>query len=134
MASASTELQTAIYNALISAPAVSAIVGTNVVDGKPASYPAISFGPSDFVPEDMDCIDGREETIQIDCWVRDGSKRLRPAKDLADAVYNALHNQPLQMNVHALTRIYVESVRAMMDPDGLTSHSWLSVTAEIEQR
>lgn len=134
MATASEDLQTAIYDALIADAAVGAVVGTRIVDGAPDVYPAITFGPSDYVVDDMDCVDGREETLQLDCWVRDSSQRLRPAKDLADKVKSALNNAELNLATHALATLQVVSVRAMMDPDGETGHGIVTVQAVIEER
>lgn len=134
MATASEDLQKAVYDALLADTDVSAVVGTNVFDGLPTAYPAITFGPVDYVPDDMDCIDGRIETMQLDCWVRDGSKRLSPAKALADKVKIALHGAELSLATHALAVLRVASVRSMMDPDGLTGHGIVTLEAEIEER
>lgn len=134
MPTPSEALQTAIFEALTSDPAVTAIVGARVHDGRPTEYPAITFGPFDYVPEDMDCIDGRTASLQLDCWARDGSKRLRPAKELADTVVALLHNIELDLGTHALTRLSVDSVRTFMDADGLTGHGIVVLEAEIEAR
>ncbi|MFQ6553398.1 DUF3168 domain-containing protein [Aestuariibius insulae] len=138
MATPSEDLQKVVYDRLRSDPAVSAIVGDNIFDlpsdGAPGHpSPRITFGPSDFVPEEMDCIAARAETLQIDIWVEDG-KRLRPAKALADKVYAALHRAPLDLETHALAELAISGVRAFMDPDGLTGHGVVIVTALIEER
>lgn len=134
MPTPSESLQIAIYEALIADPAVSAIVGNRVHDGRPTAYPAITFGPFDYVPEEFDCIDGRTATLQLDCWVRDEGKRLRPAKALADTVVALLDDAELDLGTHALTRLSVDSVRAFMDSDGLTGHGIVTLAAEIEAR
>lgn len=134
MATPSEDLQAAIYAALIADAGVAAVVGTRVVDGAPSDYPAITFGPGDYLPDDMDCIDGRIETMQLDCWVRDSSQRLRPARALADLVKAALHGMELSLATHALAALRVVAVRAMMDPDGLTGHGIVTLEAVIEER
>ena len=133
MPAPSDELQTAILATLLADPAVSAIVGDRISDGRPTAYPSLTFGPGDSVPEDMDCIDGLIETMQIDCWVRDGD-RLWPVKVLADRVRKALHRVPLSLDTHALTNLRVISTRAFMDQDGETGHGIVTVEAEIEER
>ena len=135
MASPSLDLQKAILDALLANAAVAAIVGARVHDGltPDAVYPCITFGPTQVMPEDMDCIAGREEVIQIDCWTRDGP-RLHPAKALADAVKAALHLAALPMATHALADLRVEGMRVMMDPDGLTGHGVVTLLAYVEER
>ena len=133
MASASEDLQKAILNALLADAGVSAVVGDRVHDGRPISYPSITFGPSDVLPEDLDCIDGLMTTVQIDCWTRD-ENRLRPVKALADRVRQALHRARLQLETHALVNLSVVSTRSFMDPDELTGHGIVTVEAEIEER
>ena len=87
MPSPSNALQTLIYQRLTTYAPLVALIGTRVVDpprGEEAS-PYISFGRSDWQEDDADCIEGREETIQLDIWsiAQDGQ---REAKDICDAV------------------------------------------------
>lgn len=134
MGTPSEDLQGAVYRALILDGAVSAVVGSRVSDGRPGEFPAITFGPSDYVPDDMDCISGRVETLQIDCWVRDGSGRISPARALADKVKAALHGAYLSLDTHALALLTVAGVRAFMDADGLTGHGVVTLEAVLEER
>ncbi|MBN8292816.1 DUF3168 domain-containing protein [Rhodobacter sp. NTK016B] len=137
MASPSVELQTAIYNALVADAAVGAIAGDRIFDGGlPEEFTAcITFGPSDYTLQDMDCINGRTESLQIDCWLRGKyGSRISPARELADAVKDALHLVSLSLDVHALALLRVTAVRAFMDRDGVTGHGVVTVEAEIEER
>lgn len=127
------DLQIAVLNALLANPAVQAVVGDRISDGLPKGFPCITFGASDYVPLDLDGIDLREQALQLHCWVRDGEK-IWPTAALADKVKAALHLAELQLSAHALVILKVESVRAFMDPDGLTGHAIVSVEAEIEER
>lgn len=135
--SASVELQTAIYQRLIAFPVVSAICGARVYDNPPADevrvYPDITFGPTQVLEDDAECIEGRVEVIQIDCWARDGG-RLRPAKALADAVKAALHHREVDLATQALAEMRVDLMRVFLDPDGLTAHGVVQVRCEIEER
>ncbi len=132
--SASVELQALIYSTLIADAGVSALVGEKVFDGRPdeTQYPCITFGPMDMSPDDMEGISGREETIQIDIWSRDGG-RLRPCKEIADAVKSALHLADLSLATNCLVKVEVESMRVFLDRDGLTAHGVISVMADIEE-
>lgn len=136
MGTPSEDLQKAVLEALLADAEVAAVVGDRVRDGRPLAGDAaqITFGPSDYTPDDMDCIAARVETIQLDCWVRDSTKRLHPARALADKVKAALHGADLALDTHALANLRVVGVRAMMDPDGLTSHGIVTVEALVEER
>ena len=130
--SASVELHDAILALLLADAGVSAIVGTRIHDGRPSEYPCITFGPIDIVSDDAECIDGRIETVQLDCWVRDGD-RLWPTQRLADAVKKALHGAEPDLATHALSIMDVSSVRCFMDPDGLTGHGVVIVDCAVEE-
>ena len=133
--SASVELQTLIYDTLLADTQVAALVGDRVYDGPPASrtYPCITFGPMDYVPEDMTCILGRLEAIQIDVWSRENG-RLWPCKQICDAVKNALHEADLSLAVNALVRIEVTGVLVFADADGVTAHGVVSIEADLEEQ
>ncbi len=135
MAEPSEDLQKAVLTALQNDAAVLAAVDGRIYDGVPKDkvFPYVTFGPGDFVPEDMDGIIGQTETLQLDCWVRDGA-RLRPAKALASKVARALRSQPLALETHALANLQIGQVRAFMDRDGLTGHGIVTVEALIEVR
>lgn len=131
--SASVELQDAILARLMADAGVSELVGSAIYDGAPAQYPCITFGPSSFVPDDAECIDGRIEAVQLDCWV-ENDKRLWLTKRLADAVKAALHGAEAILATHALVSLRVTLAQCFMDRDGLTGHGVVQVEAEIEER
>ena len=134
--SASAELQDLIVATLKADPAVAAIVAGRVYDIAPPqnarAFPDITLGPNDYVPEDMDCIIGREETFQIDCWTKEHG-RLRACRALVDAVKDALHLPDLSLSENALVLMRVELARVIRDPDGITAHGIVQVTASIEE-
>lgn len=133
--SPSNDLQKSIYLALLAAPAVHAICAGRIYDGRPkeSDFPCITFGPSDFTPADVDGIDRRTEALQLDCWVRERSGRLSPARALVDAVKAALHEAELALETHALARLHVSIARAFMDADGKTGHGVVLLEADIEE-
>ena len=132
--SASEALQKAIYTALVADFDVASLIGGRVYDGVPDKpvFPYVSFGPTDFAPEDADCITARRETVQIDVWSRDQS-RLRLAKVVVDAVYAALHDANLPMDdPYALAELQVVMGTVRPDPDGITAHGILQFNALVE--
>lgn len=131
--SLSNAIQKAIFEALTGAASVAAMIGGRVIDGSPESidFPNITFGPSDFLPDDYECIPGRVETLQLDVWSRaqDGK---REAKAICDAVVAVLHEQPLTLESGRAVRVSLELARVFADPDGLTTHGVLQFQIEAE--
>jgi hypothetical protein len=132
--SLSVSLQDLILAKLQADTLVTSIVADRIVDGpdETIAFPYISFGPMDFVPDDADCIYGREETIQLDCWSRDQGRKW-PCKELADAVKAALHDTDGELTAGALVQMRVTLIRVFDDPDGLTTHGVVQVTATTEE-
>ncbi|KRS17531.1 DUF3168 domain-containing protein [Roseovarius indicus] len=134
--SASEEVQNLIQTTLRADAEVGSIVGDRIYDQAPPGtsriYPDITFGPSDYAPENLQCLTSREETFQLDCWTRDHG-RLASCRVLVDAVKDALHNADLSLSTNALVLIQVEQVRVFRDPDGLTGHGVIQVTASVEE-
>lgn len=132
--SASNELQKLIYDRLVDDAGVHAVVANRIYDnpiGKDI-FPYVSFGPSDVIEDDADCITGRVETIQIDCWSR-YQGGFKEVKDLTDAVKKALHRYEGSFQNNALVEMTVQSIRHFRDPDGITSHGVVTVQAIVEE-
>lgn len=133
--SAQAELQKLIYDTLKADASVMALA-SDVYDSVPeqpwgARKGYISFGPSDVVDDDADCISSGDHTFQIDCWSRQvGSVH---AKRMVDAVKDALHGRPLKLSENALVEMRVTMRRVFRDPDGLTTHGVVMVSAMIEE-
>jgi hypothetical protein len=132
--SASVELSDLVLAILKADAGVGALVGDRIYDQAPggAAFPHLTLGPSDYAPRDADCIPGREETLQIDVWHRDGG-RLWPCRRTADAVKDALHDRDGELATQALADLRVTLVRVIEDPDGITAHGVVQVTATIEE-
>lgn len=133
--SASAELQKLIFDTLRADAAVMAIAN-GVYDRVPSSpygtrTAYISFGPSDVVDDGADCIDAGIYTFQVDAWsIAVGQVE---CKRLVDAIKDALHERDLQLTENALAEIRVDFRRILKDPDGLTTHGVVTVTASIEE-
>ena len=132
------ELQRLYHATLTGTPTIMALanavydsIPTNPFGDKTAY---ISFGPSDSTEDDPECdgvAAGVEITQQIDIWSRKpGSIE---AKTLTDLVRKALHEKSLELSDNALVDTYVSISRVMRDPDGLTTHGVVQVTAMVEE-
>lgn len=133
---ASLSLQTLLYETLRDDIATKALVAGRVYDRVPPTptFPYISFGPTDYQPDDADCIAGGTHTIQIDVWSR--AVGFPECKNICDAVKKALHRRPLnfgEASPDAVVEINVESVRSLRDSDGTTSHGIITVAVMIEE-
>jgi len=132
------ELQRLYYTTLTGTAAIMALA-SGVYDNVPASpfgakTAYISFGPSDSTEDDPECGDvasGVEITTQIDIWSR--AVGAIEAKTLTDLVRKALHEKSLSLSENALVDTYVALTRVFRDPDGLTTHGVVQVTAMIEE-
>lgn len=132
--SLSLQLQGLIYQRLVADDAVGALCHDRIYDRVPENrvFPYISFGPSDTIEDDAECITGEVETLQIDCWSRyDGG--YKEVKDMTGAVKSALHLYAGELATDALVELRVVGIRHFRDPDGLTSHGVVTVQAIMEE-
>lgn len=133
--SSAAEFQKLIFDTLKANAAVMALANS-VYDSIPTSpfgakTAYISFGPVDTNEDDADCITGVETTLQIDVWSR--APGFVECKRLTDLVKKALHRKSLELSENALVDVWVPLVRVFRDPDGITSHGVVQVTAMIEE-
>jgi len=86
------ELQDAIITRLKADAGVAALVSSRVADIPKGTWarPYIAIGPSNFITDDYDCVDGGEAMIQVDCW--SDATVLSQVRQMADAVRVALRN------------------------------------------
>lgn len=133
MTSPTLELQGAIVARLKADAAVTALIAGRVYDAVPPNptFPYVSFGPSDELSDDADCITGFEISMQIDCWSR--SVGFPEVRRISDAVRAALVATDLPITANALVYFNHRQTRLFRDPDGLTSHAALSFDAFAEQ-
>jgi hypothetical protein len=131
------ELQVAIVGALRADSNLIALVDSRVYDRVPvadgkisATFPYISFGPVQDLPEGADCVDASELVIQIDVWSRDPG--FREGRMVAKAVKNALDEETLQLTDNALVYFTFSGRRDERAPDGLTTLIVCTFRAGIE--
>lgn len=133
MSSASAELQATINLRLRADTDVTDLVGDRVFKKVPrgATFPYISFGPHDVAEDGADCIESGEHTLQLDVWSRSDSQV--QAKHIVDAVKRCLHEAEVEMTDNALVEMTVGFRQVFDDPDGITTHGVVRVTALIEE-
>ncbi len=106
----------------------------DVYDGAPdgAEMPYAEWGSVVGRPDKADCIDSREFTLQIDIWERKFS-HLSECADLVDQVVDGLDEAVLVLaDPYAAVFCNVVLHRTMEDPDGVTAHGVVQVTASVE--
>jgi hypothetical protein len=125
------ELQGAIIARLRANSDVTALVGNRVADIPQSTWakPYISIGPSNYVAELVDCIDGGEVMMQIDCWSE--STTMKEIRDIADAVRRALRNWEPALATNAI--VTFDPWRTDFIRDGALKQASLRYTAIVEE-
>jgi len=133
MTSPTYELQGQIVTLLKASPELTALIGGRIYDRVPESptFPYVSFGPSDEISDDADCIDGFEVTMQLDVWSR--AVGFPECRRIVDAVRKALPEGGILLADNALVTFNHRISRVFRDPDGLTSHGAMTFEAFVEQ-
>ncbi len=133
MSSPMEELQRAIFDRLTTDPSVVSLI-TGVFDkpGMSEATPYLTFGPVDWSEDDADGLTVREISAQLDVWsiAQDGK---REAFQILDAVRRSLHLYAVDLGENALVEMRVMSGKVMNDPDGITLHGVLTVTALVQE-
>ncbi len=131
--SLSLDLQRLIYERLVADPGVHALVRDRIYDRIPEKpfFPYLTFGPSDYIEDDADCITGVVETFTLNGWSRKqgGFKEI---KEVDYAVKRALHLYDGALETHALVELRFSNTRFFRDPDGLTSQAAMQYQAIME--
>ena len=106
-------------------------VAGRVYDGpaETATMPYISIGPSYWSDDDVECIEGRSEVIQIDVWASNRPNK-GAAKDATDEVAAALKGWSSE--AIAMHPLRVVLVRVMDDPAPGVVHGVVQVEALVE--
>lgn len=107
-------------------------LGLRVTDDADADLacPYISFGPSDVIEDDADCIIGRVETLQLDIWSDQPGQQ--EAKAIADRCRRELHGLEAELGDHALIEMRVAATRMIRDPKQLW-HCVVTIEATVEE-
>jgi hypothetical protein len=127
------ELQRAIFNRLTTDPTVSSLI-TGVFDKPRLSQaaPYVTFGPVDWSEDDSEGLTVRDVSVQLDVWsvAQDGK---REAFQVLDALRTSLNLYTADIGANALVEMRVMAGQVMHDPDGITLHGVLTVTALVQE-
>lgn len=122
MSDPSLELQAAIVGKLKNDPGVQAVVGQRIYDEVPnnPTFPYISLGDNQVLPDKAACIDGTEIFWQIDGWARDPTFPM--VKKISKAVIAAMDDQDITVTGYAVIVCELNTTNYLHDPDGITRH------------
>ena len=139
---ASYELILAVINRLRATAAVTAFVSTRIYDRVPedqsgtpnVAFPYVSLGPSSSIPDDYDCLDGEELTLQLDVWTSGSGEAYGSVqcRKICSAIKRALHDVDLTLTTNALVAIQWELTRILDDPNPAITHGAIQFTATVE--
>ncbi|MCK1684246.1 DUF3168 domain-containing protein [Bradyrhizobium sp. 147] len=132
MSDPSLPLQNALIEALRADGVLPASVGKRVYDQVPGAptYPLVTLGDGQVLPDKAECIDGVEIFLQVDVWSR--KVGYFETKQIAAAVIAALDDQALTVDGFNVTVFELSSVQYMRDPDGQTRHAAITFRALLE--
>jgi Protein of unknown function (DUF3168) len=121
MSDPSLELQAAIVGALKgdSPPVASG----RVYDAAPinGTFPYVTLGDCQVLPDKYECIDGVEVYPQIDVWSR--AVGYGETKTIAKRILALLDDVPLAVAGFDTVVFELQDLRYLRDPDGLTRHA-----------
>lgn len=128
----SLELQAGIVAALKAPGALPSVVGGRVYDAPPtnATFPYLTLGDCQVLPDKAGCIDGVEVYPQIDVWSR--AVGYPEAKTITKAVLAALDEQPITAAGFNVVVFEFQSVQYLRDPDGRTRHAAITFRGLIQ--
>lgn len=130
MSDPSLELQAALVAALKGH--VGAKVAERVYDQVPApvppatsaTFPYVTLGDCQVLPDKAGCIDGVQVYPQIDVWSR--GVGYAEVKTIVKSILLVLDDQPLAVDGFNVVLFEIQSVHYLRDPDGLTRHAALT--------
>lgn len=134
MASASLELQGAIVGRLKTTPELTALVDQKIYDIAPAKAqtPYVVIGDFDDHRADVTCVRSMKIYATLHVWSAHVGGFME-AKQVAEAVVDALHNIPLVLATNRLISLEHIRTRAMRDLDGIHSHAVLEFVAYTQK-
>lgn len=131
-------VQTAVFDKLRVDAAVIALLADSLIESSPTepgiydhvpqvedseaddAFPYIVIGESTSIPFDADDMNGQEHTIALHVWSRAHGRH--EAKQIADAIYAALHNATLEVSGQNFVLCFWEFSETVPDPDERLKH------------
>lgn len=132
MSDPSLDLQDALVLALRTPGALPSVVGKRVFDDVPGgpTFPYVSLGDGQVLPDKSDCVDGTEVFPQIDVWSR--TVGFVECKQIARAIIAKLDDQALTVAGYRINVFELQDVQYLRDPDGKTRHAAITFRALLE--
>lgn len=132
MSDPSLPLQKALIDTLKSVYALPSVVGGRVYDDVAASatFPYVSLGPTQVLPDKAGCIDGAEVFQQIDVWSR--GVGFPECKTIAEAIIARLDDADLIVEGFTVIVLEHQDTRYLRDPDGLTKHAAITFRSLLQ--
>jgi len=119
--------QEAVYTLLEADSTLQSYIGapTRLYDSVPASatFPYVTLGDVQLRDFDTKDASGFEQTLILHVWSRYRGRK--EAKEIMQAVYDALHQQPLTIAGARFVDCRLQNASLAMDQDGLTLHGIL---------
>ena len=114
------DLQQAIYTRLKESMGPSSAVGLYDHVPQDAEPPYIVVGEDVTTPDDTDDSLGSQHALTIHTW--SSYRGQSEVKGVQQAIYTALHREPLFVEGAAVVDCVIESQETFLDEDGLTRH------------
>ena len=133
MTSASAVLRAAIYDALSSDGALSALLGGPKIYDEPpreAAFPYVTLGETRVTDFSTGSEPGQEHQITLHAWSRQGGHR--EAHLISGALLQALDDAPLTLADHRLVNLRFATADVRREADGRTYHALVRFRAMTE--
>lgn len=110
---------------------ISSLAGGRVYDDAPAdvAFPWIEIGDRQSIPDDTGTATGSDagmsDFFDLHIWSRAAGKK--ETADLVDQLHGLLHGASLSVDGRAGALAWIQTVRIIGDPDGITRHGIVSV-------
>lgn len=129
---AALDWQAALVALLLADPDLAALVGDRIHDAAPrnAAFPFITLGDTGQADWSSGTEPGGQISSTLHVWSRAAGRR--EAWTIIGVLLHLLHDAPLPLDEHALVLMRVTYAEVRRDPDGLTEHGVMRVTALVE--
>lgn len=130
------DLQRAIVTRLKASGALQALISNpirlfqDVPPPASLTFPYVTLGPSQRIPDLAECIDGAEIFTDLHVFTRSAGYEL--CKRIGATLIDELHDATLTLGEHRCLLIELSDERYFIDPDNLTKHGVVTFRALVE--
>ena len=122
-----------VQKAMVGAMRDAGVAGGRVYDEPPdpVTFPYVTLGETQVLPDKADCIDGSEIFPVVDVWSR--ATGFPETKTVVSQVLAALDDQTgITVDGFQLVIFEFQDVRYLRDPDGLTRHGVVTFHGRLQ--